>query len=346
MDTHADTIDLVHRRALDAPVEQVWEAFTDCNLIRRWWGPKDYSSPTCEIDLRPGGSYLFSMRAPDSEGGQEFYSTGQFEVIEPNKRLVFGDYFADREGRIVPAETMGMGEAFPADPRIRVEFEADGSRTLLTLTSPGWKPGEDADLARQGTDEMLDKLADLLLEPGLTVTAVPGLPFVDTVSLYDAPVEQVYRHYIDPALIVDWMGPAALHTDVIAWDARSGGSWRFFQTDPDGATYVFHGVFHEVTENVRIVQTFEWDTGVPAENILLDRTDFEALHGGRTRVRTHTTFPSVARRDADLEDMRSGFVESYDRLTALLGQQTGYAHDEKDDVHGECHCDDACGLPD
>lgn len=325
MDTHTDTIDLVHRRALDAPVEQVWEAFTDCDVIRRWWGPKDYSSPTCEIDLRPGGSYLFGMRAPESEGGQEFFSTGQFEVVEPKQRLVFGDYFADSQGNVVPADSMGMGEGFPADPRFHVELEPDGSRTLLTLRHPGWKPGEMAEMARQGTDQMLDKLVAVLEEPGLHFVAEQGLPYIDTVSIYDAPVERVYRYYVDPALIVDWMGPASLQTHIVDWDARTGGAWHFVQTDPDGGRYVFHGVFHEVTENMRIVQTFEWETSVPAESILLDRTDFEALHGGRTRVRTHTAFPSLAQRDAELENMRSGFVESYDRLAALLAQGSGDA---------------------
>ncbi|MHB1317361.1 MAG: SRPBCC family protein [Anaerolineae bacterium] len=323
MDGHTDRIDLVFRRSLDAPVERVWETFTDCDAIRRWWGPTNYTSPVCEIDLRPGGSYLFSMRAPDSEGGQVYYSTGQFEVVERPRRLVFGDYFADSEGHIVPAEEMGMGDGFPAEPRFHLELEPDGSRTLLTLRHPGWKPGEETELAKQGTDQMLDKLVALLAEPGLRLSAEPGLPYVDTDAIYDAPVEEVYRAFIDPALITDWMGPANLRTHVVDWDARSGGSWSFVQTDPDGGKYVFHGVFHEVTENVRIVQTFEWETSVPAESILLDRTDFEALIGGRTRVRTHTTFPSVARRDADLEDMRSGWFESYDRLSALLAQRSG-----------------------
>jgi uncharacterized protein YndB with AHSA1/START domain len=254
---------------------------------------------------------------------------------------VFGDYFADRDGNIVPPESFGMDDVFPADPRFEVELDPEGSRTLLTVKSPGWKPGENTDLARQGTDQMLDKLESVLgNEPGLWFHAEPGLPYIDTVAVYDAPVERVFGAYVDPALVGDWMGPANLKTHVVAYDARTGGSWRFLQTDPDGDTYIFHGVFHEVTENTRIAQTFEWETSVPAAYILLDRADFQALDGGGTRVRTHTVFPSVALRDADAENMRGGMFESYDRLTALLAREAG------DDVHGECHWDDACGLPD
>jgi uncharacterized protein YndB with AHSA1/START domain len=327
MDGHtAETLDLVLTRTLDAPLDTVWRAWTDCSLLRRWWGPKDYSSPVCEIDLRVGGGYLFSMQAPESQGGQVYYSTGQFEVVERPRRLVFGDYFADSQGNIVPAEAMGMGDEFPDEPRYLVDLEPAGSCTLLTVTSPGWKPSENTDMARQGMDQMLDKLeAALATEPGFRFTAEPGLPYVDTVAVYDAPVEQVFHAYVDPALVGDWAGPANLPTDVVAYDARSGGSWRFVQTDPDGGTLVFHGVFHEVTENVRIVQTFEWETGVPSEYILLDRADFEALPGGRTRVRTRTIVPSVALRDADLEGESSGTRAAFERLTALLARQGGGA---------------------
>gem|GEM_PF-6159545 len=47
-----------------------------------------------------------------------------------------------------------------------------------------------------------------------------------------------------------------------------------------------------------------------------------AVPGARTHVRTHTTFPSLAHRDTELEHMHSGMFESYDRLTALLAQDS------------------------
>ena len=59
--------DLIVTRIIDAPVEQVWRAWTDPEYVKRWWGPKDYTSPSCKIDLRVGGKYLFSMRAPEDQ---------------------------------------------------------------------------------------------------------------------------------------------------------------------------------------------------------------------------------------------------------------------------------------
>ena len=51
--------DLVVTRIIDAPIELVWKAWTDPELIMRWWGPKYYTSPSCKIDFREGGKYIF-----------------------------------------------------------------------------------------------------------------------------------------------------------------------------------------------------------------------------------------------------------------------------------------------
>ena len=55
--------ELVITRIIDAPLEMVWKAWTIPEHVMRWWGPKDYTSPTCKIDLREGGKYIFCMSA-------------------------------------------------------------------------------------------------------------------------------------------------------------------------------------------------------------------------------------------------------------------------------------------
>ena len=66
------TKDLVIERIFDAPREQVWQAWTDPELFMRWWGPSNFTSPSCRMDVRPGGSYIWSMRDP---GGNDYFST-------------------------------------------------------------------------------------------------------------------------------------------------------------------------------------------------------------------------------------------------------------------------------
>ena len=62
--------ELTISRLIDAPPELVWEAWTDPQYVKRWWGPKDFVSPKCNIDLRVGGWYLSAMQAFEEQDGK------------------------------------------------------------------------------------------------------------------------------------------------------------------------------------------------------------------------------------------------------------------------------------
>jgi uncharacterized protein YndB with AHSA1/START domain len=89
---------LVITRMFDAPRELVFRAWTDPEQVARWWGPKGFTNPVCEIDARPGGALRIVMRAPD---GAEHPMKGVFrEVVEP-ERLVFTNIAVDAQGDIL-----------------------------------------------------------------------------------------------------------------------------------------------------------------------------------------------------------------------------------------------------
>jgi len=86
---------LTIERILDAPRELVFKAWTDPKHVEQWWGPKGFTTPVCELDLRPGGAILIHMRGPD---GRVYPMTGVYqEVVEP-ERLVFTSSALDEEG--------------------------------------------------------------------------------------------------------------------------------------------------------------------------------------------------------------------------------------------------------
>ncbi|MDB4905188.1 MAG: hypothetical protein JWQ63_4469, partial [Mucilaginibacter sp.] len=58
-------------KIFNAPVEMVWKVWVDPELVKRWWGPKNFISPVAKIDFREGGKSLVSMKAPKEMGGQE-----------------------------------------------------------------------------------------------------------------------------------------------------------------------------------------------------------------------------------------------------------------------------------
>ena len=109
--------DLVVTRIIDAPIELVWKTWTDPEHVMKWWGPKYYTSPSCKIDLREGGRYVFCMRAPQNQGGQDSYTAGIFKKIVPMELLEFTQGMADQDGNPIDPAQAGMPPDFPkADP--------------------------------------------------------------------------------------------------------------------------------------------------------------------------------------------------------------------------------------
>lgn len=155
------TQELVITRMIDAPRLMVFEAWTDPDQAMSWWGPEGFTAPTCEIDLRVGGKYLFCMRSPE---GKDYWSTGVYREIEPPERIVCTDSFADEEGNVVPATHYGMSADLPLEMLITVTFEDRAGSTRLTLRHDGFPAGDDREMAEQGWNQMLDKLEEFLAD--------------------------------------------------------------------------------------------------------------------------------------------------------------------------------------
>ena len=151
--------ELVITRIFDAPRNHVFKAWTEPEQMKRWWGPKGFTTPYSRIDLREGGKYLNCMRSPE---GKDYWSTGAYrEIIEP-ERIVCTDSFADEKGNVVPASHYGMTSDFPLEMQVTVTFEEISGKTKLTLRHAGIPSGKDQDGARQGWSQSFDKLAESL----------------------------------------------------------------------------------------------------------------------------------------------------------------------------------------
>ena len=149
--------ELVITRIFNAPRTLVWQAWTEPEHLKRWWGPKGFISPACKIDLRVGGKYLFCMQSPE---GQNFWSTGVYREIVAPKRIVCTDSFADEAGNVVPATHYGMALDFPLELQVTVTLEEQDGKTRMTLRHVGLPSGEMRDLCEEGWNESFDKLAE------------------------------------------------------------------------------------------------------------------------------------------------------------------------------------------
>lgn len=152
--------DLVITRTFDAPVEQVWQAWTDGATLQQWWGPDGFTCPLAQLDVREGGTSLVAMRSPDHG---THYSIWYYQQIVPAERLAFIHNLADENGNRLDPAVLGMPPDFPQDQPQTVTLRAlpDG-KTSLTVIEYGWTPGQMMDFSRLGMTQCLDKLAALL----------------------------------------------------------------------------------------------------------------------------------------------------------------------------------------
>ena len=78
-------LDIVISRTFAAPRSVVWQAWTNPAHLAQWWGPRDFTNPVCELDVRVGGTYRIVMRSPE---GREYPIVGTFREVTALARLV------------------------------------------------------------------------------------------------------------------------------------------------------------------------------------------------------------------------------------------------------------------
>jgi uncharacterized protein YndB with AHSA1/START domain len=151
-----------------------------------------------------------------------------------------------------------------------------------------------------------------------TITVEPGKQELSITREFDAPRDLVYKAHIDPDLYVQWLGPRGYEMILETFEPHSGGRYRYIHKDTDGSEYGFHGVFHEMSEDL-MIQTFEFE-GLPERgHVVLDTMRLDELPGGRTRVTIQSVYQSVSDRDGMVQSgMERGVNEGYERLDELL----------------------------
>ncbi len=138
---------MVLSRLFDAPVGLVFEAWSTPQALMRWWGPKGFTTPVCEVDFRVGGAYRMAMR--DGEG-RMYPFHGSYREIVTNKKIVL-HAIIDHLPNVEVVTT--------------VTFEDVNGKTLLTVRQD-W-PSDDAAAKGQteGWSGSLEKLALQLEQP-------------------------------------------------------------------------------------------------------------------------------------------------------------------------------------
>jgi len=166
MSTETKTHDVVVTRLFDAPVEQVWKAWSDPQYVMQWWGPTGFTCPLAEMDFRQGGTSLVCMRAPQEFGGQDMYNTWTYITILPLQRIEYILNFTDKGGNAFDPIEVGLPAGIPKEVLNINTFEDLGNgKTELTVMEFGYTLDQARDLSKAGLEQCLDKMAALFRTP-------------------------------------------------------------------------------------------------------------------------------------------------------------------------------------
>lgn len=150
------------------------------------------------------------------------------------------------------------------------------------------------------------------MERKTKVNAEQGKQELTIIREFDLPVELLFRAYVEPEIVEQWMG-----TKVIKLDNRKHGSYQFETTDPKGNKHHFHGTIHNFSENHKITRTFEMEN--TPFGVQLEFLEFEKLTEDTSRLQMHVVYRSVVVRDQILQlPFVQGINMAHDRIQDLF----------------------------
>jgi uncharacterized protein YndB with AHSA1/START domain len=313
--------ELVMTRVFDAPREVVFKAWTDPERLRRWWGPKNFTNPVCEVDVRPGGAMRIHMRGPD---GTVYPMTGVYhEIVEP-ERLVFTASALDVKG---DAKGNPLFEQMTT-----VTFEEHGGKTKLTVRASFSQVRPEAAPhlagAEMGWNMSLDRLAEETgsVRAGLTIT-----------RLFDAPRDLVWKAVTEGERLMHWWGPKGFTPLMCEVDLRPGGIFRYSLRAPDGSVMWGKWVYGEIVAPellVSVVSTTDED-GNPMRHPMSRNFPIEMLYkmtlserdGKTTMTISGAPFNATEEErkafEAGRDSMEQGFDGTLGKLVAYLAREQG-----------------------
>ena len=131
-------------RSFSAPVELIWQMWTDPEHFAAWYGPDGATIPIAKMDVRVGGTRLVCMEVQTPAGPMRMWFTGEYREVIENQRLVYTESMSDENGNVLSPDELGMPAGHPITTEVRVELEEVGDRTKMVMTHagvPGDSPG-------------------------------------------------------------------------------------------------------------------------------------------------------------------------------------------------------------
>ncbi len=143
-----ETFELSLTRLIDAPRAALYRCWTEPELIKQWFTPRPWTTPSVEMDVRAGGASKMIFRGPE---GQEFPNNGVYLEVVPNEKLVFTDAYS--EAWVPSAKPFMTGT---------ITFTDEGGKTRYNAVVRHWTAEDKASHEQMGFHEGWGKATDQL----------------------------------------------------------------------------------------------------------------------------------------------------------------------------------------
>lgn len=307
-------------RTYDAPVKDVWDAWTDPKKAAKWWGPRGFTITTHSKDLRPGGTWNYTMHGPD---GVDYKNITQYLEVEKYSRLVY-DHGGNSEEERAPLF------------RVTVLFSESKGKTTMDMTM-SFKDTERAKeigkfIKMAGGNSTWDRLGEYLEKED------SGKEIFVINRTFNAPINTMFEMWSKPEHFSKWLAPTGMNMEIIRSDMKTGGSLFFCMADDAGMNKMYGKInYKEITKPNRLVYT----QGFCDENENVTHhpfaptwplsmlTNVVLTEESPTQTRVTVTWEVVG--DATREEMETfiaerggmtqGWTGSFDKLEELLAKK-------------------------
>jgi uncharacterized protein YndB with AHSA1/START domain len=252
--------DFILHRVFAAPRPLLYRCFMDPHYLSRWYGPRGFSCPTCEVDAKTGGQFKLAVQSPD---GMVFAMTGTFLDIAPDEKVVKEDDVSGHPGfwfDLVDPARKGQGPRkigmtttlsfadHPAGSRLTVATRFDSIEMRDNFAMVGLKDGWSSSFEK--LDDLTNALKDDEHEINIT-------------RLIAHPLARVFAAFSDPAGMAVWWGPNGFTTTTHSMQFKVGGSWDYTMHGPDGTDYPNFVRYTAIEPNRRIFYDHGTHEGQP-----------------------------------------------------------------------------------
>ena len=112
---------VVIERSFDAPVDLIWQMWTDPEHFEKWYGPDGSTILVAKMDVRVGGARLIGMEVQTPNGLMQMWFAGEYREVVENERLVYTEFTSDKNGDESSPAEMGPPDGHPNTTEVHVE---------------------------------------------------------------------------------------------------------------------------------------------------------------------------------------------------------------------------------